>query len=89
VDKSGQTQRLSDGRTGYFAIPAEMQGTWYSVSDYDDETTHTKYVFGQSTIFTQDDKHHNRKLKQNSVSRENLLTLLVFIWEIISCGSRI
>lgn len=60
VDKSGQTQRLSDGRTGYFAIPAEMQGTWYSASDYDDETTHTKYVFGQSTIFTQDDKH-NRK----------------------------
>ena len=60
VDKSGQTQRLSDGRTGYFAIPAEMQGTWYSASDYDDETTHTKYVFGQSTIFTQDDEY-NRK----------------------------
>lgn len=58
VDKSSQTQRLSDGRTGYFAIPAEMQGTWYSASDYDDETTHTKYVFGQSTIFTQDDKYN-------------------------------
>ena len=60
VDKSGQTQRLSDGRSGYFTIPAEMQGTWYSASNYDGETTHSKYVFSQSTIFIQDDKH-NRK----------------------------
>lgn len=60
VDKSGQTQRLSDGRSGYFTIPTEMQGTWYSASNYDGETTHSKYVFGQSTIFIQDDKH-NRK----------------------------
>ncbi|MGZ1151971.1 hypothetical protein ACXO23_05935 [Lactobacillus delbrueckii subsp. bulgaricus] len=57
VDKSGQTQRLSDGRSGYFTIPAEMQGTWYSASNYDGETTHSKYVFGQSTIFIQDDKY--------------------------------
>jgi hypothetical protein len=60
VDKSGQTQRLSEGRSGYFTIPAEMQGTWYSASNYDGETTHSKYVFSQSTIFIQDDKH-NRK----------------------------
>lgn len=60
VDKSGQTQRLSDGRTGYFAIPAQMQGTWYSVSSDDDETRHIKYVFGQSTIFSQDDKYNTK-----------------------------
>lgn len=60
VDKSGQTQRLSDGRSGYFTIPTEMQGTWYSASNYDDETTHSKYVFGQSTIFSQDDKYDTK-----------------------------
>lgn len=60
VDKSGQTQRLSDGRSDYFTIPAEMQGTWYSASNYDGETTHSKYVFGQSTIFIQDDKYDTK-----------------------------
>lgn len=60
VDKSGQTQRLSEGRSGYFTIPAEMQGTWYSASNYDGETTHSKYVFGQSTIFIQDDKYDTK-----------------------------
>ncbi|EFK32058.1 hypothetical protein [Lactobacillus delbrueckii] len=71
VDKSGQTQRLSEGRSGYFTIPAEMQGTWYSASNYDGETTHSKYVFGQSTIFIQDDKYDTKGTTTTLYTRSN------------------